>query len=177
MGTAPQPGDRVFCVPLHLTRHFLADCEFAGIPIRDAAGRVIDLHGLRHTFAQLLVREGVHPRTAQTMLRHRSIGTTMEIYVRDDPAAQAKALAALPTLRDGRDVQHQVQQLAHPEPQDDATECKTQDAEDRGKPHRTGDWSKNMQEAAAQCNGLGLVGVSGLEPPTSASRTLRSKPS
>jgi pyruvate-formate lyase-activating enzyme len=65
--------------------------------------------------------------------------------IRNISAAQAKALAALPTLRNGRGVQHQVQQLAHPEPQDDATECKTESAEDRGKLHWTGDWGRNMQ--------------------------------
>jgi len=174
LGHAPQPGERVFCLPLHLTRHFMADCRFAGIPNPDAAGRVVDLHALRHTFAQLLVREGVHPRTAQTMLRHRAIGTTMKIYVRDDPVAQEKALAALPSLRE---VQHQVQQPAHPTAQEDATPRERETARIGDKSQTVGTLGENMQEAAAQGNGLDMVGVTGFEPATSASRTLRSKPS
>ena len=98
----------MFGISRRLTPQFKADCRFAKVPLEDEAGRVADIHSLRHTFAQLLVNSGVHPRTAQSMLRYRDIRTTMKVCVRDDMTAQAKALAALPSLGLGWEVHHDV---------------------------------------------------------------------
>ncbi|MFH5804676.1 hypothetical protein [Alienimonas sp. DA493] len=38
---------------------------------RDAAGRVLDFHALRHTFVTNLARSGVHPKHAQALARIR----------------------------------------------------------------------------------------------------------
>jgi len=128
---------------------FKADCAFAGVPLVDGAGQVIDLHGLRHRFAQMLAREGVHPRTAQTMLRHRDIRTTMAIYIGEDLTAQSRAVAALPVLEAGRQVRQNVQRLAHPATQGGATPCKSEVAGASRKSGSVETWGKSMQGAAA----------------------------
>ena len=69
------PG-RVF--PRHGT--FASDLKAAGIPKRDAAGRVVSFHSLRHTFITNLAVGGVHPRTTQELARHSKIELTMQTY-------------------------------------------------------------------------------------------------
>ena len=46
----------------------------------------ITAHGFRHTFASLLFKSGVPPKTAQELLGHKNLETTMNIYthVTDD---------------------------------------------------------------------------------------------
>jgi len=56
------------------------DLEFAGIEKTDDVGRVIHLHALRHSFASLLAREGVHPHVLQRLARHTKVDTTMRLY-------------------------------------------------------------------------------------------------
>jgi len=56
------------------------DLEFAGIEKTDDVGRVIHLHALRHSFASLLAREGVHPHVLQRLARHSKVDTTMRLY-------------------------------------------------------------------------------------------------
>jgi integrase len=56
------------------------DLEYAGIKKMDAVGRVVHLHALRHSFASLLAREGVHPHVLQRLARHSDIQTTMHVY-------------------------------------------------------------------------------------------------
>jgi len=47
---------------------------------RDERGRTIDVHALRHTFASLLSKGGVAPRTAQATMRHGNIDLTMQTH-------------------------------------------------------------------------------------------------
>ena len=56
------------------------DLEYAGIEKTDELGRVIHLHALRHSFASLLARQGVHPHVLQSLARHSDIKTTMNLY-------------------------------------------------------------------------------------------------
>ena len=75
-----------------------ADLEAAGIAYRDGAGRVADFHALRHTFITNLVASGCHPKVAQLLARHGSIGLTMDRYCHMAAVDEAAALAALPDL-------------------------------------------------------------------------------
>lgn len=54
----------------NLLRTFNLDLAAAGIAKRDAQGRTVDVHSLRHTFATLLARNGVSPGVAQKLMRH-----------------------------------------------------------------------------------------------------------
>ena len=66
---------------------------------RDCAGRVIDFHSLRHTFVSNLVSGGVHPKTAQRLARHSTIGLTMDRYAHIQGAGDMiAALGVLPDL-------------------------------------------------------------------------------
>jgi integrase len=56
------------------------DLEFAGIEKTDDVGRVVHLHALRHSFACLLTRKGVHPHVLQRLARYSDIQTTMNLY-------------------------------------------------------------------------------------------------
>ncbi|MGB2821928.1 MAG: site-specific integrase, partial [Phycisphaerae bacterium] len=82
----------------NLLRTFNLDLAAAGIPKRDAQGRTVDVHSLRHTFATLLARNGVSPGVAQRLMRHSDIRLTMNTYTHLDLADTASAVASLRTF-------------------------------------------------------------------------------
>ena len=52
-------------------------------------------HQLRHAYAKLLYKAGVDPKTAQRLLRHADIQTTMNIYTEfDEEVTQASVKKA-----------------------------------------------------------------------------------
>jgi hypothetical protein len=74
------------------------DLEAAGIAHKDETGRFIDFHSLRHTTGTLLAAAGVHPRTAQNLLRHSDIRLTMGIYTHVLNGGESQAVESLPDL-------------------------------------------------------------------------------
>jgi len=90
------PAARLFNMPdrYKVLRAFRADCAAAGIAVADGEGRVVDFHGLRHTFISSLVNGGTHPKTAQELARHSTITLTMDRYTHTLRGAGAAALAA-----------------------------------------------------------------------------------
>ena len=90
--------DPVFHVPKNLVRMLKKDLDAAGIPYRDEAGRVVDVHALRHTFGTQLSKGGVWPRTAQGLMRHSDIDLTMKTYTDPRLLDRAAALNALPKM-------------------------------------------------------------------------------
>jgi integrase len=77
------------------------DLEVVGIPYQDDAGRFADFHSLRHSFASILNQSGVSPKVAQSLLRHSTIGLTMDTYTHIglyDERAAVDSLPALPGL-------------------------------------------------------------------------------
>ena len=77
------PDASAFAMPT--SRHksaamFKADLEVAGLRYIDAAGRYADFHSLRHTCGSLLAASGVHPKVAQSIMRHSTIDLTMSRY-------------------------------------------------------------------------------------------------
>ena len=75
-----------------------ADLADAGIPYVDDAGRYADFHSLRHTTGSLLAASGVHPKVAQSIMRHSDINLTMSRYTHTLTGQEAKAVADLPDL-------------------------------------------------------------------------------
>ena len=59
------------------------------------ADKGFTIHSLRHTFATTLADKGVHPSTAQKMLGHSDIRTTLAIYTHATDGMQDAATAAL----------------------------------------------------------------------------------
>jgi len=92
------PGTPLFKAGRNFLRGFNLDLKAAGIAKRDAHGRTVDVHCLRHTFATLLARNGISPSVAQKLMRHSDIRLTMNTYTHLDLADTAGAVAALPTF-------------------------------------------------------------------------------
>ena len=96
---AKGPEDLLFRVPAQLVKILKRDLKAAGIAAKDNAGRVLDVHALRHTTASHLAKGEVAPRTAQAIMRHSDISLTMNTYTDDTLLDQRAALDALPALR------------------------------------------------------------------------------
>ena len=90
------PDTPLFRFGRNFLRAFDLDLAAADIPKRDAHGRTVDVHSLRHTFATLLARNGVSPSIAQKLMRHSDIRLTMNLYTHLDLADTAGAVAVLP---------------------------------------------------------------------------------
>ena len=75
-----------------------ADCEAAGIDCEDNGQGKVDFHSLRHTTGTLLAASGVHPKVAQTIMRHSDINLTMSIYTHTLTGQESRAIANLPDL-------------------------------------------------------------------------------
>jgi integrase len=56
------------------------------------------LHALRHTFATLLLHDGVSPVKVQEMMGHHSITVTVNVYKHRIPSANREAVNRLPSL-------------------------------------------------------------------------------
>lgn len=82
-----------------LLRCFNDDLIAAKIPKKDSAGRVIDLHALRHTFGTRLGRTpGADPKSVQTLMRHSDPRMTFGVYVHSDTDRLKSVAAMLPRI-------------------------------------------------------------------------------
>jgi len=89
---------KLFAVPSKFVKVLDRDMKAAGIPKRDARGRTVDVHSLRHTFGTMLSTSGVSPRTAQAAMRHSSIDLTMNVYTDPRMLDVQGAVESLPEL-------------------------------------------------------------------------------
>ncbi len=79
------PSARVFFGWFPTYESLRADLERAGIPHKDALGRVVHFHSFRKTWRTLGVRYGVNQRAAQEVLGHSDANLTARVYT-DVPA-------------------------------------------------------------------------------------------
>jgi len=70
--------------PDRVSREFQRRTARWGLP-------VIPLHGLRHTWATLAMRAGVHPRVVQERLGHSTIAVTLGTYSHVAPTMHDEA--------------------------------------------------------------------------------------
>ncbi|MBI1309700.1 tyrosine-type recombinase/integrase [bacterium] len=56
------------------------DQEAADVSYRDEHDRVLDFHGLRHTFGTNLAKAGISPKVAQELMRHSDGNLTLNTY-------------------------------------------------------------------------------------------------
>ena len=77
-----------------------ADLHDAGISYSDKpdSPNYINFHSLRHTTGTLLAASGVHPKVAQSIMRHSDINLTMSRYTHTLRGQEAKAIENLPDL-------------------------------------------------------------------------------
>lgn len=71
--------------------------EKDGFLVFDQRG-MIDFHSFRHTFGTMLAASGVHPKTAQDLMRHSDINLTMSRYTHTLRGQAAAAVASLPNF-------------------------------------------------------------------------------
>jgi integrase len=189
------PDTPVFNVPAALVKILDRDLRLAGIPKRDDRGRTLDVHALRTTFGTLLSKGGVAPRTAQAAMRHSDIDLTMNVYTDPRLLDVGGALDVLPSLPLGGD------RAAEPEAvratgtdgertrkfapgfaptqgkrgQTGSTAGKAERGSDSvgqaGTPATNASPVKGKGPLTAPVNGPHGVGVTGLEPATSWSRS------
>ena len=94
-----QPMERIFRYGVgSLYKSFKADCEQAGIAMRDPDGRSIDVHSLRRTFGTMLARAGVPLTTTQRLMRHSTPVLTAKLYIDVEPIDMAQAVDRLPEI-------------------------------------------------------------------------------
>jgi len=91
------PSCRAFDVPVRTADMLKADLQDAEIPY-ELDGQVFDFHALRHETGTLLAAAGVHPKVAQSMMRHSTIDLTMTHYTHTLMGQEAQAVAKLPDL-------------------------------------------------------------------------------
>lgn len=90
-GNSYQDGGLVFCWPdgTHIypdtvTEKFNALVDRAGLPL-------ITLHGVRHSYATIALRSGVHPKIVSSRLGHATVAFTLDTYSEDVPELDRQA--------------------------------------------------------------------------------------
>lgn len=86
-------GDRV-----QFRRYLLALLKSAGIERRDAAGRSVGIHSMRHSFATRLARAKVPITTAKTLTGHSTVAMLADVYTHADDDDTRRAIDSLPAL-------------------------------------------------------------------------------
>ena len=74
------------------------DCDAAGIPTVDGAGREVDFHALRVTSASLMVTGGFDVKLAQQRLGHHDPALTLKVYAMTYRETEADAVRNMPDL-------------------------------------------------------------------------------
>lgn len=75
----------------------------------ETADGEIDFHSLRHTFGSMLAEAGVHPKTAQTLMRHSTITLTLDRYSHTYREAETAAVNSLPTFNNSEKFENMKQ--------------------------------------------------------------------
>lgn len=78
-----EPDSRVY-QPNRLSHEFRTFCNTHGFEC--------EFHDLRHTFASMLIAQGVDVRTVASLLGHSNVAETLNIYAEADPDAKRSAL-------------------------------------------------------------------------------------
>ena len=86
----------VFDLPHKTAKMLQFDLEAANIPYRDEAGRVADLHSLRHTYITRVVESGATVKVAQELARHSDPTLTIGHYAHTRLHDLTQALDNLP---------------------------------------------------------------------------------
>ncbi len=81
----------------NLARMIRSDLKKAGIEVDPDRGTV-GFHSLRHSFGTMLAAAGVHPKTAQQLMRHSDINLTMSRYTHVLRGQEKNAINSLPDL-------------------------------------------------------------------------------
>jgi site-specific recombinase XerD len=96
------PQSKTFSLPskYRMADMFRADLGAAGVDNSDdvTSEDYVNFHSLRHTTGTFLAASGVHPKVAQSIMRHSDINLTMSRYTHVLSGQESKAIEALPDL-------------------------------------------------------------------------------
>ncbi|WP_257148944.1 site-specific integrase [Bacillus thuringiensis] len=100
MGTAYQNLNLVVCTtdgkPVH-PRNLVRTFDRL---IKKAEVKKISIHGLRHTNATLLMKQGINPKIVSERLGHENVGITLDIYSHTDLDMQIETVSKLEKMLD-----------------------------------------------------------------------------
>ena len=154
-------GDLIFpqyCQPdRRIRRHLKA----AGIEQIDAAGRKLDFHSLRYTFATKLARKGISQRLAQELMRHSDPRLTANLYTDVTQLPTFDAVESLPWHSEGcPHIGPHEAVSERPAVSQDVTSCGSiYDAE-------SAEYQHDVLELAQPVTNGQMVGPTGFEPAT-----------
>lgn len=83
-------------LPVHLAERIREDAEWLRLPVVDSAGRKLDLHAMRTSFANELDRRGVPDGIIGDLMRHKPATVTRRNYVRRDAARLREFVDRIP---------------------------------------------------------------------------------
>jgi len=96
------PQSKAFSLPskYRMADMFRADLGTAGVDYSDdvTSEDYVTFHSLRHTTGTFLAASGVHPKVAQSIMRHSDINLTMSRYTHVLSGQESKAIESLPDL-------------------------------------------------------------------------------
>ncbi|MDG1367152.1 MAG: tyrosine-type recombinase/integrase, partial [Acidimicrobiales bacterium] len=81
--------------PERFSREFTRRIERYDLP-------VIRLHDLRHTWATLALKAGIHPKVVQERLGHATINVTLDTYSHVTPGMQRDAAETIASMISGQ---------------------------------------------------------------------------
>jgi integrase len=165
-------GDTVFSRFPRIER-FRRDLVKAGIVYVDTQGRFADFHCLRKTFCTNLARAGVPRRTAMSLMRHSDGKLTDNIYTDENQLGTWSAVEALPSF--GTLSQGLSQKLVPNGHRMSSAVAACVGANGEEVPVTIGQ-SHGVALTVTGGHEMGMAGVTGLEPATSAVTGQRSKP-
>jgi integrase len=96
--TGKKSDDALFFVPSETVKNYKRDLKAAGIPYRDADGKVADFHALRKAANTMLGLAKVEARVRQLFMRHKDIHLTLDTYDDETKYRLKNAVDALEKL-------------------------------------------------------------------------------
>ena len=91
-----QAGAPVFKMPDKPGKMLKVDLKAAEIPEKDAGGRFVDFHALRHTYITNVVKSGASVKVCQELARHSDPKLTLGVYTHLSVHDRAAGVRALP---------------------------------------------------------------------------------
>ncbi|HLX62418.1 MAG TPA: tyrosine-type recombinase/integrase [Planctomycetota bacterium] len=94
----PAEGAPVVHISSRVLKQLNNDLTAAEIEKKDAAGRTVDLHALRHTFGTRLNNNGADVKTIQALMRHSTAAMTLGVYIHKSKNQMTAAVESLPAI-------------------------------------------------------------------------------
>ena len=168
-GCEIEADEKVFEPLLRLRGQFKSDLCAAGIPPKDAQGRVVDFHSLRHTFCTNLQRLNVPLRVIMLMMRHSDRRLSDQTYTDTSllPADETVQLLTVPGGTPSHDLSHIASHDLVPAGQNGSQGVTMQRMPNGAETRMNTRDCHNLAFAVTPGQKMGMVRDAGFEPATS----------